>query len=77
MLNMSIFNRAITRDVIFNNIIQDVSYVTPSPTGRDVYTNSVDKIGIRINMNKYSYKLYYEERDASDVLTINTYALPT
>ncbi|KQB39474.1 hypothetical protein [Flavobacterium aquidurense] len=76
MLSMSIFNRSKLGNVIFNDILSNVFYAPPSVSGRDIYTNSTDLNEIQIKMNKYNHKLFYEERDASDILTVKTYATP-
>lgn len=76
MLSMSIFSRSKLGNIIFSDIISNVFYTPPSASKRDVYINSVDLSEIKIQMNKYNHKLFYEERNASDVLTINTYATP-
>lgn len=76
MFAMSIFNRSKLGNIIFSDITGNVFYTPPSASGRDVYVNSVDLNEIKIQMNKYNHKLFYEERNASDVLTVNTYATP-
>lgn len=76
LLSMSIFNRAKSGNIIFNNVISNVNYLPPSLSGRDVYINSNVLTEVSIQMNKYNHRLFYEERDASDTLTMNTYATP-
>lgn len=76
MVSMSIFNRANLANAIFNNITSNVFYTPSSASGRDLYINSTELSEIQIQMNKYNHKLFYEERDASDVLTVKTYATP-
>lgn len=76
MLSMSIFNRSKLGNITFSDIASNVFYTPPSASGRDVYVNSADLNEIKIQMNKYNHKLFYEERNASDVLTVNTYAAP-
>lgn len=76
MLSMSIFNRSKLGNTIFSDITSNVFYTPASASGRDVYINSEDLNEIKIQMNKYNHKLFYEERDASDVLTVKTYATP-
>lgn len=76
MLFMSIFHRAKTSNIIFSDIMSNVDYKPSSLSGRDVYVIPTYLGDIKVKMNKYNRKLYYEDRDASDVLTINTYATP-
>ncbi|WP_264530869.1 hypothetical protein [Flavobacterium sp. N502540] len=76
LFSMSIFNRSKLGNTIFNGITSSVNYIPASASRRDVYINSVDLDEMKIQMNKFNHKLFYEERDASDVLTIKTYAAP-
>ncbi|WP_433836071.1 hypothetical protein [Flavobacterium anhuiense] len=76
MLSMSIFNRSKIGNVAFNDVVSNVFYTPSSASKRDVYVNSTDLTEIKIQMNKYNHKLFYEERNASDVATITTYATP-
>ncbi|OXB25091.1 hypothetical protein B0A80_02350 [Flavobacterium tructae] len=76
IFSMSIFNRSKLGNTIFNGITSSVNYISTSASGRDVYINSVDLDEMKIQMNKFNHKLFYEERDASDTLSIKTYASP-
>ncbi|WP_431241136.1 hypothetical protein ACQ9BO_13495 [Flavobacterium sp. P21] len=74
---MSIFNRAKLSSTIFDSIISNPEYIPANTQKRNLYVNSTDLSQIKIKFNKYSRKLYYEYRDASDALVINTYSLPS
>ncbi|MCC9016450.1 hypothetical protein [Flavobacterium lipolyticum] len=76
IFSMSIFNRSKLGNTIFDGITSNVNYIPSSASGRDVYINSVDLDEIKIQMNKFNHKLFYEERDALDALSIKTYATP-
>ncbi|SHH75398.1 hypothetical protein [Flavobacterium johnsoniae] len=72
----TLLHRARLSSSIFENILCNPEYTPANTAQRDLYVNSTDTSQIVIKYNKYSRKLYFEDRNISDELTINTFALP-
>ncbi|MDX6187999.1 hypothetical protein SGQ83_01440 [Flavobacterium sp. Fl-318] len=77
MKSMSIFNRARLINSVFDKIIFNINTTPANTAQRDLYVNNTDLRETVVKYNKTSRKLYYETQDANDVVTINTFALPT